>query len=120
MMNLVNKTNIANTLINAFFLISFNLILMGITGYLTIDVAANLNSRIGAFLLSFFIPIFIVYQTQNMNGIKRMLKFGFGYITYMILAIIIVGFIPLFVTGLIPCLVISLAILYYGQVILMK
>ena len=38
-----------------FFLTILNLILMGIYGYLTLDSNANLNSKFGALLLSFFI-----------------------------------------------------------------
>ena len=76
------KEIVINLIINATFLLALNLILMMIIGYLTKDSEANINSRIGAFLLSFFIPFFIVYKTQRMSNIERMIKFGSGYIFY--------------------------------------
>ncbi|MBI5914464.1 MAG: hypothetical protein HY842_03745 [Bacteroidetes bacterium] len=115
-MELIQKKSIGTTIVNGVFLIVLNLVLMSIIGYLTLDSDANPNSRIGAFLLSFFIPIFIVYKTRNMDAIERMLKFGFGFISYIILSLIMVGFPQAFVTGLIPCLVVALATLYYGKV----
>ena len=66
--------------LNGFFLISVNLILMGIIGFLTVDSNSNLNSVVGGYLTSLFIPFFIVAVTKRMNGIERLLKFGSGYI----------------------------------------
>ncbi len=100
---------------NGVFLIVLNLFLMSITGYLTLDSGANLNSRVGALLVSFFLPAFIVVKTKNMSGLERMLKFGFGYMSHIILSLILVGFPQAFVTELIPCLVIALGTLYYGD-----
>ena len=100
---------------NAAFLIPLNLILMLIIGYLTLDSDANLNSRIGALLLSFFIPFFITYKIPRMSGIERMLTFWIGFIVYIILALIKVRYQITIITGLIPCLQISLAILCYGN-----
>lgn len=117
----VNESRpVANTLINSVFLIVLNLILILIIGYLTLDSAANLNSRIGAVLLSFLIPYYIVSKTYNMSGIERMLKFGFGFIGYIILAVVrgfMVGNLSIFLfhSLLIPCLLAALAFLYYGN-----
>jgi transcriptional regulator with XRE-family HTH domain len=103
-------------IINAIFiLIPVNIILMTIIGYLTLDSEANLNSRIGAFLLSFFIPFFITFKTRRMKGIERMLKFGIGFIAYIFIALFKLEFQVAFMTGLVPCLMIGLAILYYGK-----
>jgi hypothetical protein len=109
------KKSIGAIIVNGFFLVVLNIVLMMIIGYLTLDSEANINSRIGAYLLSFFIPVFIVLKTRNMNGLERMLKFGFGFIFYIILALIMVSFPQTLVTGLIPCLVVALATLYYGK-----
>jgi hypothetical protein len=114
-MEQIQKRPLVVIIVNGFFLIVLNIVLMMIVGYLTLDSDANFNSRIGAFLLSFFIPIFIVLKTRNMSGLERMLKFGFGFIFYIILALITVSFPQTLVTGLIPCLVIALATLYYGK-----
>lgn len=114
-MELTQKHSVLNAVANAFFLVVLNLSLMIIIGYLTLDSAANLNSRVGALLLSFFLPIFIVVKTKDLCAIARMLRFGSGFITYAILSIIIVGFPTAFVTCLIPSLVIALAVLYYGD-----
>jgi hypothetical protein len=102
---------------NVFFLFVLNFALMGIYGYLTLDSEANINSRLGAYLLSFFIPIFIVLKTPKMTGIERMLKFGTGLIFYIFVIMLSVGFPTDFSTGLLNCLVIALAVLFYGNII---
>jgi len=114
-MERLQKKSIGTTIVNVFFLIVLNLVLMSIIGYLTLDSEANFNSRIGASLLSFFIPIFIVYKTNNMSGLERMLKFGIGFIAYIILTLIMVGFPQGFLSWLLPCLVLALATLFYGK-----
>jgi len=114
-MELVQKHSIFNTIANAFFLIVLNLSLMFVIGYLTLDSEANLNSRAGAILLSFFLPIFIVVKTKGLSPIVRMMRFGLGFITYAIMSIIMVGFPVAFATCLLPCLVLALAVLYYGD-----
>jgi transcriptional regulator with XRE-family HTH domain len=105
-------------LFDIFFLIIFNVILISIIGFLTLDSGANLNSRFGGYLLSFFIPLFIVYKTFEMNPLERILKFGTGYFLYGVISIIVVSFPIVFVTGLLPCLLISLGTLYYGKIII--
>jgi hypothetical protein len=114
-MEQAQKKSLGSIIVNGFFLIVLNIVLISIIGYLTLDSEANFNSRIAAFLLSFFIPIFIVLKTRNMSGLERMLKFGFGFIFYIISALIMVRFPQTLVTGLIPCLLIALATLYYGK-----
>ena len=115
-LNLNTKIKInESTIINCFFLLVLNLVLISITGFLTLDSESNLNSRIGAIFLSFFIPFFIFYKTQKTSGINRMLKFGCGYMFYIVLGTFRIGMPNLFVSGLFPCLLISLATLYYGN-----
>lgn len=114
-MELINKKTIGAIIVNGFFLIVLNIVLMLIIGFLTLDSEANTNSRIGAFLLSFFIPFFISLKTKNMHGLERLLKFGIGFIAYIIIALIMLPFPATLVTGLIPCLIIALAVLYYGK-----
>ena len=109
---------VGNDITNGIFLIILNLTLIFISGFMTIDSEANINSRVGGFLLSFLIPICIVYQTKSMYGLERMLKFGFGYILYLVGVIIIAGLPLSYTTGLTPCLLISLAVLFYGENIL--
>lgn len=111
----LSKKNIVTITVNGFFLVVLNIVLMSIIGYLTLDSEANNNSRIGAFLLSFFIPVFIAYKTKNMSGLERMLKFGFGFIVYIVMALIMLPFPSTLITGLIPCLVFALGTLYYGK-----
>lgn len=114
----------ANTIVKGIFLFVLNLILMSITGYLTIAAGANFNSRIAAILLSFLIPYFIVTKTYYMNGIERMLKFGFGFLVYFVLAVVrsfaVGNLLSFFIEGLIPCVLISLAVLYYGDSIISR
>jgi transcriptional regulator with XRE-family HTH domain len=109
------KKTLINIIINLTFLIPLNIVLMSIIGYLTLDSEANLNSRIGAFLLSFFIPFFIVFKTQKMSGIERMLKFGIGFMAYIMIALFSIKYQATILTGLIPCLLIALGVLYYGK-----
>ncbi len=113
-----NKKPIEKKIINWFFLIVLNLLLISIFGYLIIDSNANWNSRIGGFLLSFFIPYFIVSLTKNMSGVNRIYKFGSGFIIYIVLANIMTEFNGLVVLFLTPCLLIASGILYYGNSII--
>ena len=115
---LKSKPNQIEFIINYFFLMIINLTLMGIIGWTTLASEANINSKFAGFLLSFFIPIFIVFITKNMSKTERLLKFGSGFSIYIILSIIIVGFPKAFVSGLLPCLSICLVTLFYGDKIL--
>ena len=119
-MEITQKKSVATIIMNSFLLVAVNLVLMSIIGYLTLDSNANLNSRIGAILLSLFIPIFIVIKTQRMSGIERMLKFGFGFIAYIIIALCTLKLSDTILTGLVPCLTISLAIFFYGKDIMKR
>jgi transcriptional regulator with XRE-family HTH domain len=115
---LEQKPNQIEISINYFFLIIINLTLMGIIGWMTLDSESNINSKFAGFLLSFFIPIFIVFITKNMSNAERFLKFGFGFLIYIISSILIVGFPKAFGCGLLPCLSICLLTLFYGDKIL--
>lgn len=113
------KINIFSILLNLIFYFLLNLLLAFIIGYLSLDSEANLNSRIGAFLLSFFIPFYIVYLTKNMNPTERVLKFGSGYIAYILLLLIVRGIITGFQigirNGLFLFLIIAIGVLFYGN-----
>ncbi|MEN9987449.1 MAG: hypothetical protein RLZZ585_488 [Bacteroidota bacterium] len=109
------KQNQLELIINYCFLAIINLTLMGIIGWTTLASDANINSKFAGFLLSFFIPVFIVFVTKNMSKTERLLKFGSGFLLYIILSIIIVGFPGAFVSGLLPCLSICLITLFYGE-----
>ncbi len=113
--NSIREDNIGTKIINGLFLIGLNMVLMGIIGYLTLDSNANWNSRFGGLLISFFLPFFIVLMTKKLNGMERMLKFGFGYVVYFVLVMVKLGFPTGFLTGLFPCLLISLSVLYFGN-----
>ena len=111
-----NRDNsIGTKIVNGLFFIALNLLLMGTIGYLTLDSNANWNSRFGGLLISFLLPFFIVLITKQMSGLERMLKFGMGYVVYFILVMVKQGFPTGFMTGLFPCLLISLSVLYFGN-----
>jgi len=116
--NATSKKNYLELVVAGFFMIIINILLMAILGFLTFDSEANINSRFGALILSFFIPIFIVFKTPNMGAIERFLKFGTGLLFYMILVLISHGFPTGIVTGLFICILISLSILFYGKKIM--
>jgi len=115
----ITKTkNYGDLIINSIFLLIFNIVLMCIFGYLILDNNANLNSWFGGLLLSVFIPLFIVLKTQKMNKIERMLKFGSGFIFYILFIIFKNGFPYGHATPLFICLIIALGVLFYGKVLL--
>lgn len=110
------EINPSSRIVNGLFLLVLNLVLMGIIGFLTLDSNANVNSVFGGYLVSIFIPFSIVVMTKKMSGVERMLQFGFGYIFYFVFVLAIHGFPTGFVTGLFPCLLLSLSVLYFGNV----
>jgi hypothetical protein len=114
-MELVKIKTWGSTIANGSFLVVLNLSIITVIGYLTLDSEANLNSRIGGVLLSFFIPYFIVTKTKQSGGLDRLLKFGAGFIFYIIMSIIMAGFPTTFVSWLLPCLVLGMATLFYGN-----
>lgn len=77
-MELSQRNSIGTTIISVITFITLNLVIMSIFGFLTIDSWATINSRVGAFILSFFLPFFIVYKTKEMTDLERLLKFGTG------------------------------------------
>lgn len=113
------KTNtkkiLALRVINGGFLIILNFVLIVIFGFLLIDSEANINSKFGAILLSFFVPAFIVFKTLRMNRTERMLKFGLGLFIYTVVISIKISFPSLIMTGLLPGLVVVLGTLFYGN-----
>jgi transcriptional regulator with XRE-family HTH domain len=115
---LPSKSNQLELIFNYFFLAIINLTLMGMIGWTTLSSEANMNSKFAGFLLSFFIPVFIVIVTNNMSKTERLLKFGSGFLLYMILSIIMVGFPGAFISGLLPCLSMCLITLFFGDKIL--
>jgi transcriptional regulator with XRE-family HTH domain len=115
---LKSKTNKLELIISYLFLTIINLTLMGIIGWTNLDSEANVNSKFAGILLSFFIPIFIVFITKNMSKTERLLKFGSGFFLYIILSILIIGLPKAFVSGLLPCLSICLLTLFYGDKLL--
>ncbi len=118
--NVGTKKNIGTVIINGFFLFMLNFILMGIIGFLILDSNANWNSKFGGLLISFFLPFFIVFFTKKMTGLERVLKFGMGYLVYFMMVMIMHGFPLGFKSGLFPCLLISISVLYFGGVLIKR
>lgn len=113
--DLSKEKNKVSKFIQVLFIIVLNFMLVGIIGFLTLDSNATMNSVFGGVLLSVLIPLFIVYFTREINRNERILKFGFGYILYFLLVIFLLGFPIGFKTGILPCLMISLFFLYFGD-----
>lgn len=111
----VSSYPVVNTIITVFSFITLNLLLVIIFAYLTLASEANTNSQIGAYLLSFFIPYFIASRTLEMPSKERVLKFGSGFILFVLLSFIFAGIPSSFNCGLVPCLLISTFILYIGD-----
>ena len=113
--NYFRDKNIGKIIVYGLYLILINAILIKIIGFLTLDTNANLNSLVGGFLLSIFLPFFIVVFTKKMTGLERSFKFGFGYMAGFILIIVNQGFRTGFKTGIFYCLLASLTVLYFGN-----
>ena len=117
-----SNIKLVTMIINGFYLVLLNATLFTIIGYMTLPSEANINSRLGAGLLSFFIPFFIVYFTKSMSGIERMLKFGSGFVFYIVFLFIVQGFSEGMQTGLgsriFLCIVIFFGVLYYGSLLM--
>lgn len=111
---------VINKVITTLFLFVLNLTLIAITGYLTLDINANANSRFGGLLLSIAIPYIVVGFTQNLNGAVRLLKFGLGYFAYFIFILASNGLKVGLLTFLFPCLFLSIATLYFGNYLMIK
>ncbi len=111
---------IVTKLINGAFLIVLNLALISTFGYLTIDSETTIHSRTAAILLSFLIPYFIITKSRNMNNVERLIKFGIGLFIYTIVIATKISFPSLFLTGLLPCLIILLGTLFYGNKLISK
>ncbi len=109
------KIGIGDKVVHWLFLIILNLVLVFIISFLTMDSFANFNSRFASFLLSVFIPFFIVFLTKKMSGMKRMLKFGFGMIASFIHVMILHGFPTGWISGLFASFLIFLTVLYFGN-----
>lgn len=116
----VKSSNFIEVGFKYFSLVIINLALMAILGWMTLDSEANVNSRFAGLLLSFLIPICIVFFTLKISRTQRLLKFGSGFLGYIILVIITVGFPTAFVSGLLPCLSIGLITLFYGDSLILK
>jgi len=113
-MELSHSKSIGNTIVYGITLFILNLALVSIFGFLTFDSWANINSRVGALILAFFLPFFIVYKTKNMSDLERLIKFGFGFFFYALAATIIGGLPHAFTSALLPSLTIAMGVLYYG------
>lgn len=110
---------ISLSLVNAAFLVLLNLLFMLTVGYLTLDSNANFNSRVGGVIVSFLVPLFIVFLTQKMGDLARLLKFGLVFLAYAVVLILVQGFPVGFYagtsTGLFLCILIWIAVLFYGN-----
>jgi transcriptional regulator with XRE-family HTH domain len=109
------KSNLGSLIINGLFVLIINIVLIVIFGYLTMDLNASPNSKVAALLLSFFIPFFIVYQTRNLLGFRRLIYYGSGLFFYAILFSFIVKFPILIISAFLPSIIIFWSILFYGD-----
>lgn len=111
---------IAAFVFDGVFLVLLNILLVGTIGYLALPLEANMNSRVGAILLSFFIPFFIVHFTQKMRATERVFKFGIGWLVSLINLFFVQGFYhglnSGFRTWMFSCILIFIGVLFYGDI----
>jgi len=108
-------TRLASTFFMLLSLTILNILMLLPIAYLCLDSGANLNSQAGAFLLSLFIPIFIVYNTSKTNCLTRTIKYGSGIILYILLVFTLHGMREIVSSKLLFCMLIWVLILYYGD-----
>src|SRR5690606_27947115 len=80
--NILKTNSILHKIFNLFFIVLLNLVIVSVFGYLTIDSFANVNSNVGALILSFFLAYFITSKTTQITGVERLLKYGAGVLVY--------------------------------------
>jgi len=115
--NQIQRKSTITTMVYGFILFALNVVLVFAFYFLVADYSSNFNSRLGGFLLSIFLPYFIISLTKKMTGTERIVKFGLGFILCFLLSIFLIGsnFSLIYFA---PCCLIILAILFYGNSIL--
>ncbi|KAF2516033.1 helix-turn-helix domain-containing protein [Flavobacterium foetidum] len=107
--------------VNAIFLILLNLAIAVTFSYLVMPVEADVNSKFGAILLSFFIPFTIFYYTQQMKATERIFKFGICWMIYITTLLYAQGFRGALAIGfeswIFSCILIYFGVLFYGKVL---
>ncbi|WP_394746809.1 helix-turn-helix domain-containing protein [Spongiimicrobium salis] len=118
------KQNIGKQLLHYFFMGLLNFALMCVFWITTMHWASNANSRAAGVLLGLVIPVVIIGWTKEMSGLERVLKFGSGLILYLVFLFVFQGFLDGFAVGirtlLIPCILMVLGILFYGDLFLRR
>lgn len=97
------------------FLIVMNLGIISIMAYLTIYDTANFNSRLIAIFPTILIPLIVINRLKNQSDYERFLRFGFGYISFVVFALFQINIEKAIFSGAIPYSIISLCIIYYGS-----
>jgi len=120
--NKIPKNSVGSIILNGLFLILLNLLLMVIFSFMTAG-QDNLKSKLGAFLLSFFIPFFIVYWTPKMSGGERVIKFGSGLMIQVFIVLQYKGIGKALQEGLTSSflfyfIIIFIGVLFYGEALL--
>ncbi len=114
-----SKKHFGNYIMDFLMYASINILLMLAIGLFTLDSFATFYTRIAAVLLSFFIPYFIVSQTLHLKQLTRFLRYGLGYVIYVVLLFAFQGFEKGFFAGFgkgfFFCILISVFTLYYGD-----
>ncbi|WP_289664517.1 helix-turn-helix domain-containing protein [Flavobacterium panacagri] len=107
--------------VNSIFLILLNLAITLTFSYLVMPVEADINSKFGAILLSFFIPFTIFYYTQKMKATERIFKFGICWMIYLTTLLYAQGFRGALAIGfgswIFSCILIYFGVLFYGKVL---
>jgi transcriptional regulator with XRE-family HTH domain len=109
------KKSISSSIIHGIFLLLVNIIIMLIFGLQTLDQSANINNRFGAVILSFFLGYFIVTKTSHISGSKRIILYGSGMISYLLLVALKHHFPTELLLGFYPSILLYLSVLFYGD-----
>ena len=69
--------------------VGLNFIVMLVVSYLNFDLGANLNSRIGSWMLSFALPFFIIFISPSDRAAQRFFKFGFALLINILIGLLL-------------------------------
>ena len=88
-----------------------NLLFVLVIGFLTIEVHANRNSRLGALLVFITLAFLIRQNTTSINSLERLFKYATGVLLYVLLIIILHGVPLAWITMLLPTVIVFTSVL---------
>ena len=70
-------------------IVGLNFLIMIAVSYLNFDLGANLNSRIGSWILSFLFPFFLIFLSPADRAAQRFFKFGLALMINLLIGLLV-------------------------------